>query len=209
MVGELGLPPSPHEAYHVCRRNSRSSLEELSSEELAVSRPKRPSSIDGRRPKSDLQLPMDPAEVHPRILDLTLRGRSPQSTSERQPLRTPSHDSIAGYMSESDYASTRTPAHVISASELPPLSVTETVFLSMEFAVIWFAANWSFVAGLAYTSVASGTTLGSTSGFFTLLLGSIMGTESFSYGKLASVLLRCVNAATYIQLLRSSTRYME
>jgi len=209
-VGEFGLPPSSYEAQYVCHRGSRSPLEEtLPSEEPLFPRPKRPSSIDGRRPKSDLQLPMDSAESHPRILDLTIRGRSTQHSGEREALRTPSHDSLSNYMSDSGHGSSQTPAYVISASELPPLSVTETAFLSMEFAVIWFAANWSFVAGLAYTSVASGTTLGSTSGFFTLLLGSIVGTDSFSPGKLASVLLRSVRASTYMQLLRCGTRHLE
>ena len=79
---------------------------------------------------------------------------------------------------------------LVHASELPPLSIRETAVLSMEFAVIWFVANWSFVAALAYTSVASGTTLGSTSGFFTLVLGSVLGIDRFSLCKFAAVALR-------------------
>lgn len=195
----LGFRPPHMRPATYTHPHSHSALENsLPSEELALPRPKRPSSIDGRRPKSDLRLPMDPSESHPSILDFTIRGRSPQPSGERRPLRTPSRESLTSYMSDADCEDTHTSAHVISASELPPLSVTETFYLSMEFAVIWFAANWSFVAGLAYTSVASGTTLGSTSGFFTLLLGSLVGTDSFSPGKLASVLLRFVDA-TYLQ----------
>lgn len=135
---------------------------------------------------------MDAVESHHRILDLTIRGRSPERSGERQWLRAESQDALS-YMSDSERGESQlSQAPIISASELPPLSVYETAILSMEFAVIWFAANWSFVAGLAYTSVASGTTLGSTSGFFTLLLGSMVGTELFSPGKLVSVLLRSV-----------------
>lgn len=78
---------------------------------------------------------------------------------------------------------------VAHAARLPPLSVRETARLAIPFATVWFAANWSFVAAMGLTSVASGTTLGSTSGFLTLLLGTVCGTDRITPGKLFSVVL--------------------
>lgn len=78
---------------------------------------------------------------------------------------------------------------------LPPLTLRETVVLAAQFAVMWFAANWSFTAALGLTSVASGTTIGSASGFFTLLLGIIAGIDRFSSGKLLAVVLSFVGVA--------------
>lgn len=82
-----------------------------------------------------------------------------------------------------------------SAQRLPPLTLRETAVLAAQFAVVWFAANWSFTAALGLTSVASGTTIGSASGFFTLLLGIIAGIDRFSLGKLLAVVLSFVGVA--------------
>ena len=122
----------------------------------------RPSSIDGRRPESNL---VAPKKLHPSLP----RSASPES-----------YGSI-----ESE----------VLASDLPPLSVRETAVLACQFAILWFAANWSFIAALGFTSVASGTTLGSASGFFTLLLGSVVGTDRFSRGKLIAVTLSFLGVA--------------
>ncbi|WFD06577.1 hypothetical protein MVES1_001929 [Malassezia vespertilionis] len=154
---------------------------------------KRPSSIDGRRPRSNLPMRI---EVHGSPVAAPSRGRilhSARSSDEARLLL--DHDAESGYGSESDAdVSTISAASTVAvlASELPPLSVVETAQLAVQFAIVWFAANYSFVAALEYTSVASGTTLGSTSGFFTLLLGSIMGIEVFTPGKLVSVALSFV-----------------
>lgn len=86
-----------------------------------------------------------------------------------------------------------------------PLSIIETAALAMEFAVIWFVANWTFVMALACTSVASGTTLGSTSGFFTLLLGSMWGVETFTPGKLLTVLTSSLGVLLVTHADRVST----
>lgn len=48
--------------------------------------------------------------------------------------------------------------------DLPPLNKKQTVELAFAFCFIWFIANWSVNASLAYTSVASATILSSTSG---------------------------------------------
>ncbi|PWN44667.1 hypothetical protein IE81DRAFT_320970 [Ceraceosorus guamensis] len=76
-----------------------------------------------------------------------------------------------------------------------PLSLRETAILAFQFTIVWFGANWSLNAGLGLTSVASGTTLSSASGFFTLALGSLLGVETFTLPKLAAVLISFVGVA--------------
>lgn len=78
---------------------------------------------------------------------------------------------------------------VQDASTLPPLTFRETAVLAAQFTLVWFAANWSLNAGLGMTSVASGTTLSSASGFFTLALGSLTGVERFTRTKLLAVII--------------------
>lgn len=68
------------------------------------------------------------------------------------------------------------------------LSVPETAKLSLEFSLLWFAANYLVAACLEYTSVASSTILTSTSSIWTLIFGAIMRVEHFSYRKLIGVL---------------------
>jgi len=80
----------------------------------------------------------------------------------------------------------------LSMSEGPPpsegvLSVPETAKLSLEFCLLWFAANYLVAACLEYTSVASSTILTSTSSIWTLIFGAIWRVESFSWRKLAGV----------------------
>lgn len=69
----------------------------------------------------------------------------------------------------------------------PPLSHREIAELSFAFCILWFAANWATNASLAYTTVASSTILASMSGFFTLAIGAILKTESFSTLKFLAV----------------------
>lgn len=52
------------------------------------------------------------------------------------------------------------------------------------FSVLWFAANFFTNSSLLFTSVASQTILSSTSSFFTLVMGCIIGVELFSKRKL-------------------------
>ncbi|KAJ1732266.1 hypothetical protein LPJ61_002129 [Coemansia biformis] len=74
------------------------------------------------------------------------------------------------------------------APPLPRLTVRETVRLGLEFGAIWFAANVTQNASLAYTSVASSSILCSTSGLFTLLIGAAAGVERFTALRLGAVL---------------------
>ncbi|RDW94925.1 vacuolar membrane protein [Coleophoma crateriformis] len=68
------------------------------------------------------------------------------------------------------------------------LSVRETSWLSLEFCLLWFIANYLVAACLEYTSVGSSTILTSTSSIWTLIFGSMVHVESFSVRKLIGVL---------------------
>ncbi|KAJ2797801.1 hypothetical protein H4R21_004177 [Coemansia helicoidea] len=74
------------------------------------------------------------------------------------------------------------------AQALPKLTTRETVRLGIEFGGIWFAANVTQNASLAYTSVASSSILCSTSGLFTLVIGAAAGVERFTALRLGAVL---------------------
>lgn len=50
------------------------------------------------------------------------------------------------------------------SEQLDKLTIRETVKLSLTFCIIWFLANWSTNASLAYTTVGSSTILSSMSG---------------------------------------------
>lgn len=68
------------------------------------------------------------------------------------------------------------------------LNVLETAWISFEFSMLWFLANYFVAACLEYTSVASSTILTSTSSIFTLIFGAIFHVESFTTKKLVGVL---------------------
>lgn len=68
------------------------------------------------------------------------------------------------------------------------LSFGETAWLSLEFCLLWFAANYFASACLEYTSVGSVTILTSTSSVWTLVFCSVMGVEGFTVRKLVGVL---------------------
>ncbi|KAK4127843.1 hypothetical protein N657DRAFT_565033 [Parathielavia appendiculata] len=68
------------------------------------------------------------------------------------------------------------------------LSVGETARLSLEFSMLWFAANYFASACLEYTSVGSVTILTSTSSIWTLIFCAITKVEGFTLRKLVGVL---------------------
>lgn len=63
-----------------------------------------------------------------------------------------------------------------------------TAALSLEFSMLWFAANYLASACLEYTSVASVTILTSTSSIWTLIFCALFRVETFSLRKLLGVL---------------------
>ncbi|CAO1599136.1 hypothetical protein XANCAGTX0491_002878 [Xanthoria calcicola] len=67
------------------------------------------------------------------------------------------------------------------------LSICDTAWLSFEFSILWFLANYFTAACLNYTSVASSTVLTATSSIWTLLFGATLGVELFTLKKLIGV----------------------
>ncbi|EST08281.2 hypothetical protein PSEUBRA_002031 [Kalmanozyma brasiliensis GHG001] len=78
---------------------------------------------------------------------------------------------------------------------LPPLTLRQTAVLASQFTLVWFGANWAINAGLGLTSVASGTTIGSASGFFTLALGAALGVDRFTLPRLGAVCISALGVA--------------
>lgn len=68
------------------------------------------------------------------------------------------------------------------------LTFGETARLSLEFSMLWFAANYFASACLEYTSVASVTILTSTSSIWTLIFCALTKVEGFTVRKLIGVL---------------------
>ncbi|KAF4582153.1 vacuolar membrane protein [Ophiocordyceps camponoti-floridani] len=75
------------------------------------------------------------------------------------------------------------------------LGPRETAILSLEFSMLWFAANYLASACLGFTSVASVTILTSTSSMWTLVLCALYGVEKFSVRKLVGVSASLVGVA--------------
>ncbi|KAJ2398950.1 hypothetical protein GGI23_002945 [Coemansia sp. RSA 2559] len=67
------------------------------------------------------------------------------------------------------------------------LGTRETVRVGVEFCILWFAANVTQNASLAYTTVASSSILCATSGLFTLLIGAAAGVERLDATRLCAV----------------------
>lgn len=75
------------------------------------------------------------------------------------------------------------------------LTLSQTARLSLPFALLWFVANYTVIACLQHTTVASSTILTSTSGIFTLLFGILYKIETFSPRKLLGVLASLLGIA--------------
>ncbi|CAG8508403.1 16476_t:CDS:2 [Cetraspora pellucida] len=81
---------------------------------------------------------------------------------------------------------------LLSVRDEQKLSKREVAKLGLTFCILWFAANWSSNASLAYTTVASSTILASMSGFFTLGIGALVGIEQLSFLKFIAVLISVI-----------------
>jgi solute carrier family 35 protein F5 len=109
-------------------------------------------------------------------------GDSVRSKSSRMRSRSPTADLLLG-------DETRDSEDMISSMVAQDtLTLRETVKLSVEFCLLWFAANYFAAACLEYTTVASATILGSTSSIWTLLCGSLMHVERFTMRKFLGVI---------------------
>ncbi|KAL0467036.1 hypothetical protein QR685DRAFT_575082 [Neurospora intermedia] len=76
----------------------------------------------------------------------------------------------------------------LKSNKCEQLSLAETFWLSLEFSMLWFAANYFASACLEYTSVGSVTILSSTSSIWTLIFCALAGVEGFTVRKLLGVL---------------------
>jgi solute carrier family 35, member F5 len=70
-----------------------------------------------------------------------------------------------------------------------PWTETDHLRTAAYIAPVWFLANWTYTASLAYTSITSSTVLASTGSLFTFLFAVIAADEQFNCTKLAGVLL--------------------
>ncbi|TXT12900.1 hypothetical protein VHUM_01301 [Vanrija humicola] len=93
-------------------------------------------------------------------------------------------------------SSPRVPLHPIDSQVTIPeelaadpdakLTVRETAEVAAWWSAVWFLANWSLNAALAWSSVASVTILSSTTSFFTLTLGRMFNVEVITRAKVFS-----------------------
>ena len=72
----------------------------------------------------------------------------------------------------------------VGSAVVERLSIRETAWLSLEFCLLWFLANYFVAACLEYTTVASSTILASTSSIWTLAFGAVLRVEIFTVKKL-------------------------
>ncbi|CAI6341327.1 unnamed protein product [Periconia digitata] len=75
--------------------------------------------------------------------------------------------------------------HDLPSSE--GITLWETLKISLEFSLLWFAANYFAAACLEYTTVASSTILASTSSIWTLFCGALLRVERFTLRKFIGV----------------------
>ncbi|XWS17089.1 hypothetical protein CRYUN_Cryun33cG0037900 [Craigia yunnanensis] len=75
------------------------------------------------------------------------------------------------------------------------LSAKEIAAFGFCMAPIWFATEYLTNAALARTSVANTTLLSSTSGFFTLIIGALLGQDSINTVKVVSVVISIAGVA--------------
>lgn len=75
------------------------------------------------------------------------------------------------------------------------LNLRQTTWLSLEFSMLWFSANYLAVACLEHTSVASATIFTSLSSMFTLLFCAVSGVEGFTMRKFFGVVASVVGIA--------------
>lgn len=77
----------------------------------------------------------------------------------------------------------------LSSNNVHSWTVEEHRRTAMKIAPVWFLANWTYNASLAYTSITSSTVLASTGSIFTFLFALLMKEESFTAYKFGGVAL--------------------
>ncbi|KAI9793866.1 MAG: hypothetical protein M1816_007118 [Peltula sp. TS41687] len=116
---------------------------------------------------------------------------SPSNIDDEEMVRSTSH-LLSVHAGDGDDELQHGPAGARSNLDQEPLSLQETIKLSLAICMPWFLASYSMAACLQYTTVASSTVLGSTSSIWTLLVGTWVGVEVFSVRKLVGVIASLV-----------------
>ncbi|GAA5809764.1 hypothetical protein MFLAVUS_003177 [Mucor flavus] len=75
------------------------------------------------------------------------------------------------------------------------LSTYDTIKLSLAFCILWFLANYTTNASLAYTTVGSSTILASMSGLFTLGIGALFKVEKLNLLKIFAVFISLIGVS--------------
>jgi solute carrier family 35 protein F5 len=88
----------------------------------------------------------------------------------------------------------------IQGAEAQILSAKQVMKISLLFCPVWFIANYAYNSSLVLTTVASNTILSATSGFFTLLFGTLFRVEEFSWGKLLATTI-CIAGVALVTLV--------
>ncbi|KCV70608.1 hypothetical protein, variant [Fonticula alba] len=121
--------------------------------------------------------------------DAHLPGRSSDSDSEPEhsPLVVPAASTNLSEIDDSMPEPKALPPDATAAVP-PKLTMRETAHLAILFCLLWFGANYTANASLAYTSVSSSMIFSTTSGMWTLLFGALARVDFLSIGKFSSVL---------------------
>jgi len=139
------------------------------------------------RRRNGLFAPFPQADGYGRVEE----GRGPGGAArvgERREFGEDQERLLQGQGEDDDDEGTTTMMAHTEKEEEPKLSFLETSWLSLEFCMLWFLANYFASACLEYTSVASVTILTSTSSIWTLIFCALTRVESFSVRKLLGVL---------------------
>jgi solute carrier family 35, member F5 len=87
---------------------------------------------------------------------------------------------------------------IISGDDLtPPIAAWtngDHVRAAIKIAPVWFIANWTYNASLAYTSITSSTVLASMGSLFTFLFAVLYRDEQFTFFKFAGVMLGVIGS---------------
>ena len=110
------------------------------------------------------------------------------SVQETEPIFTIDDDDHENDSLE-DAMSTTTTTAITSIPPKQLLSHEEHFRIALKIAPVWFFANWSYNASLAYTSITSSTILASTGSLFTFMFAVVSGDESFTCATFLGVVL--------------------
>ncbi|KAK4512916.1 uncharacterized protein ATC70_003626 [Mucor velutinosus] len=124
-------------------------------------------------------MPSSPANENTKLLD--------------NPINHNNHTTTYAAVSESTDGNAT--ANSITTTSHHKLSTYDTIKLSLGFCILWFIANYTTNASLAYTTVGSSTILASLSGLFTLGIGAIFKVEKMNLIKIFAVFVSLIGVS--------------